>query len=169
MSVRAASLLVALSVIIAASLVTRQQESPMALAEAFVRAVNASDRATLERLVHPDVVVYLKERDPERWEQVLSGWAAAEFGPGYDIVVRPSSEVDLYDAEQQTLVFGNRLRFRFPILPPSHFLIIQIRNPSDPEVSKQRPLLGSNAVEAVREDGGRWYFTLPVVEILPDF
>jgi hypothetical protein len=169
MSVRAASLLVALGVVIAASWATRMQESPMILAEAFVRAANTSDRTALENLVHPDVIVYLKERDPERWEQVLAGWAGTRFGAGYDIVVRPSSEVDLYDEGQQTLVFGDRLRFRFPVQPPSHFLIIQIKNRSPLGASDERPLLGSNAVEAVREDGGRWYVTVPVVEILPDF
>lgn len=168
MSVRAASLLVALGVVIAASLAARHQESPMALAEAFVRAANAADRSALERLVHPDVIGYLKERDPERWKQVMDGWAGTRFGEGYDIVVRPSSEVELYDERQRTLVFGDRLRFRFPVQPPSHFLIIQI--PSEaPLAVDERPLLGSNAVEAVREDGGRWYVTVPVVEILPDF
>ena len=169
MSVRAASLLVALGVVIAASVATRMQESPRVLAEAFVRAANASDRAALESLVHPDVIVYLKERHPERWEQVLAGWAGTRFGAGYDIVVRASSEVDLYDEEQQTLVFGDRLRFRFPVQPPSHFLIIQIQNGSAVGANDETPLLGSNAVEAVREDGGRWYVTVPVVEILPDF
>ncbi len=169
MSVRAASLLVALGLVIAASLATGRQESPMVLAEAFVRAANASDRTALENLVHPDVIVYLKESDPERWEQVLAGWASTQFGAGYDIVVRPSSEVGLYDEGQQTLVFGDRLRFRFPIQPPSHFLIIQIKNRSPLDTHDERPLLGSNAVEAVREDGGRWYVTVPVVEILPDF
>jgi hypothetical protein len=169
MSVRAASLLVALGVVIAASVATRMQESPKLLAEAFVRAANASDRGALERLVHPDVVAYLEEQDPERWEQVLAGWAGTRFEAGYDVVVRPSSEVDLYDEAQQTLVFGDRLRFRFPVQPPSHFLIIQIKNGSAASANDERPLLGSNAVEAVREDGGRWYVTVPVVEILPDF
>lgn len=169
MSVRAASLLVALGVVIAASLAARQQESPMALAEAFVRAANASDRVALENLVHPEVIGYLKERDPERWEQVLAGWAGTRFGAGYEVVVRPSSEVDLYDEGQQTLVFGDRLRFRFPVRPPSHFLIIQIQSKSPLGTNEERPLLGSNAVEAVREDGGRWYVTVPIVEILTDF
>lgn len=168
MSVRAATLLVSLGLVIAASWAARHQESPMALAEAFVRAADAADRSALERLVHPDVVGYLKERDPERWEQVLNGWTGTRFGAGYDIVVRPSSEVELYDEGQQTLVFGDRLRFRFPVQPPSHFLIIQIQRQS-PLEADERPLLGSNAVEAVREDGGRWYVTVPVVEILPDF
>ena len=169
MSVRAASLLVALGVVIAASWVTRMQESPMVLAEAFVRAANASDRTALENLVHPDVIAYMKEREPERWEQVLAGWAGTRFGADYDIVVRRSSEVALYDEVQLTLVFGDRLRFRFPVQPPSHFLIIQIKNRSPPGATDERPLLGSNAVEAVREDGGRWYVTVPVVEILLDF
>ncbi len=169
MSVRAASLLVALGVVIAASWVTRMQESPMVLAETFVKAANASDRPALRNLVHPDVIAYLKEHDPERLEQVLTGWAETRFGAGYDIVVRPSSEVDLYDAGQQTLIFGDRLRFRFPVQPPTHFLIIQITDGSALGASAERPLLGSNAVEAVREDGDRWYVTVPVVEILPDF
>lgn len=169
MSVRAIPLLVALLVAVAASLASRPQETPMALAEAFVQAANAADRPALERLVHPDVANFLELNHPERWEQVLTSWSASRFDESFDIVVRQASEVDLYDEERRTLAFGDKLRFRFAIFPPSHFLIIQMRGREAFGEDSVRPRLGrSSAVEAVIEDGGRWYLTVPLVEVASD-
>jgi hypothetical protein len=167
MGIRAASLIAALVVALAASLATRRQESPLSLAEAFVRAADGADRTALKTLVHPDVVDYLSAEEPARWEEVLSGWADTRFSADYEIVVREASEVDLYDEELQAIVFGDKLRFRFPIVPPSHFLIIQMQVPDDVVAGGQLPA-GSRAVEGAREEAGRWYLTVPIVEILPD-
>lgn len=168
MSIRAASLLVALCVAVSASFESaRHQEDPRALAEAFVGAANDGDRAALEALVHPDVVAYLMQQMPERWEEVLSGWAETRFDEDYHVTVRPASDVEAYDEGTQALVFGGKLHFRFPVLPPSHFLIIQKAG----EIKSRDGRLGLGgpaAVEAVRQDSGRWYITVPVVEILPD-
>ncbi len=168
MSIRAASLLVALCVAVSAPFESaRHQEDPRALAEAFVGAANDGDRAALQALVHPDVVAYLMEQMPERWEEVLSGWAETRFDDDYHVTVRPASDVEAYDEGTQALVFGGKLRFRFPVLPPSHFFIIQ--NAGEIENRDGRLGLGGPAaVEAARQDGGRWYITVPVVEILPD-
>ncbi len=126
MSIRAASLLVALCVTVSAPFESaRHQEDPRALAEAFVGAANDGDRAALEALVHPGVIAYLLQQMPERWEEVLSGWAETRFDDDYHVTVRPASDVEAYDEGAQALVFGDKLRFRFPVLPPSHFLIIQ--------------------------------------------
>lgn len=169
MGIRAASLLAALTVAFVASLASRRQESPLSLAEAFVRAADRADRVSLETLVHPDVGAYLRAEDPERWEEVLAGWTSTRFGAEYEIVVREASDVDLYDPELQAIVFGDKLRFRFPVVPPSHFLIIQIQVPEEMENGGARiAASGSRAVEGVREDAGRWYLTVPIVEILPD-
>jgi len=168
MSIRAASLLVALFVAVSASFESaRHQEDPRALAEAFVGAANDGDRAALEALVHPDVVTYLMEQMPERWEEVLSGWAETRFADDYHVTVRPASDVEAYDEGTQALVFGGKLRFRFPVLPPSHFFIIQKAGEIESRDGRLG-LSGPAAVEAVRQDGGRWYITVPVVEILPD-
>jgi hypothetical protein len=168
MSIRAASLLVALCVAVSAPFeLARHQEDPRALADAFVGAANDGDRAALQALVHPDVVAYLMEQVPERWEEVLSRWAETRFDDDYHVTVRPASDVEAYDEGTQALVFGGKLRFRFPVLPPSHFFIIQ--NAGEIENRDGRLGLGGPAaVEAARQDGGRWYITVPVVEILPD-
>ncbi len=100
---------------------------------------------------------------------MLAGWTDTRFGADYEIVVRPASEVGLYDEELRAIVFGDRLRFRFPVVPPSHFLIIQIQAPDDVVAdSELAQATGSRAVEGVREDAGRWYLTVPILEILPD-
>ncbi len=168
MSIRAASLLVALCVAVSAPFeLARHQEDPRALAEAFVGAANDGDRAALEALVHPRVVAYLLQQMPERWDEVLSRWAETRFDDDYHVTVRPASDVEAYDEGSHALVFGGKLRFRFPVLPPSHFLIIQKAG----EIESRDGRLGLGgpaAVEAVRQDGGRWYITVPVVEILPD-
>ena len=73
--------------------------------------------------------------------------------------------MELYDQETSSLVFGERLRLYFPVLPPSHFLLI--RNPGEMRADGSGGL-GSNAVEATREDNGRWYLTVPLIEIAQD-
>ena len=169
MGIRAASLLAALTVALVTSVATLRQETPLSLAEAFVRAADSADRSSLETLVHPDVVAFLTARDPSRWEDVLAGWASTRFGEDYEIVVRAARDVELYDEEVQAIVFGDKLRFRFPVVPPTHFLIIQIEVPEDVALEAGHPMgTGSRAVEGVREEAGRWYLTVPIVEILPD-
>lgn len=168
MSIRATSLLVALTAALAASLAARRQENPQTLAEAFVDAARAGDRQALERLVHPQVSDYLRNHAPERWEQVVTGWTESGFGAQYEVVIRRAADVHLYDQAQQALIFGERLRFRFPIRPPSHFLIFQIERRTGGDGDAWTEATGSNVVEAIAEDGGRWYLTVPIVEILPD-
>ena len=169
MGIRAASLLAAVTVALIASLATRRQESPLSLAEAFVRAADSADRKSLETLVHPAVITYLSTEDSTRWEDVLDSWTATRFGQDYEVVVRAAADVDLYDDELQAIVFGEKLRFRFPVVPPTHFLIIQIQVPEDVGTDDRRVApTGSRAVEGVREEAGRWYLTVPVLEILPD-
>ena len=169
MITRATLLLLATCTATAAALALRSQEDPASLAHEFVKAADAGDRSALEALVHPDVARFHRARDLERWEEVLDSWARTRFEPDHDVVVRPAAEVELYNEERHTLVLGDRLQFRFPLHPPSHFLIMRIRAPADSAPASDRTDIGgSNAVEAVFEQGGRWSLTVPVVEIRPD-
>lgn len=141
------------------------EDTPQALGEKMITAMKAKDKDALILLIHPGFVTHMKKNDPATLDQILNDWANTRVPETYEFQVRSIDEVKDYDKATQTLVTGGQTMY-FPE-PPTDLLIlmgdVEIKEKVDGEektAAARVPLI----VNAVTNDGGKWYFVLPVIK-----
>lgn len=140
-------------------------DSPQALGEKMITAMKAKDKNALIPLIHPGFVTHMKKNDPATLDKILNDWANTRVPETYEFQVSSIDEVKDYDKATQTLASGGQTLY-FPV-PPTDLLIlmgdVEIKEEVDGEektAAARVPLI----VNAVTNDGGKWYFVLPVIK-----
>lgn len=137
-------------------------DTPQALGNNMIAAIQAKNQTTLMSLIHPDVVAYLKANDPEKLDKTIQNWLKTKVPPNHEFIVQPIKEVPDYDPATQTLTFG-AIKMYFPT-PPTAFMILvgdleaKVKVDGKEETKKGR---GPVTIDAIAQKDGKWYIVLP--------
>jgi hypothetical protein len=141
------------------------QSTPEELGKSKAAATQANDKAALKALIHPEVLKHMQENNPQKLEELLQAWMQITIPENYMFGVKPVSEISEYDAKTQSMnVTGQTMHF--PI-PPTHFMVFVIEQEQTVKVGgkeEKRMMKIPLGVDPIRQDKGKWYILLPVIQ-----
>lgn len=141
------------------------QSTPDELGKTKAAATQAKDKAALKALIHPQVLKHMQENNPEKLEELLQAWTEITIPENYMFGVKPVSEISEYDTKTQSMnVTGQTMHF--PV-PPTHFMVFVVEKEQTVDVGgkkEKRTVKIPLGVDPIRQDKGKWYILLPVVQ-----
>ena len=123
-------------------------ETPEALAQAYVQAKNASNPERLKAILHPEFIDFLLEQGPTALEEVLTRWAQGQAPTEYEIELIDISNFPAYHAETQQWEIGPGQVIYYPVAPE---LMLRFW------VTSEAGERGAGETFAISSKAGRWY------------
>lgn len=127
------------------------QKTDEELIRKYVDAVNKDSRKTLEQIIYPESLKYLKANSPKILETNIKKALSRKFPKKFYIEIKPFDHTN-YDPDLKRYELENEYAF-FPVNPTYSFTI-KIENKD-----KTFELLASDVM--VQQDG-RWYIVWPI-------
>ena len=138
--------------------------TPEALGNKVLEAIKAQNKDELKSLIHPEVISYLKDKNPGELDKVIGNLLSLKIPPTSEFVVQPMEEVSEYDKATQTLTFRENTLY-FPI-PPSDLLVLvtetEIPRKDEKGVETRVKAKVGVMVNTITEYNKAWYIVLPV-------
>lgn len=135
-------LLIILSVGVKASL-AQPTPTPDALAKTLVSSINAKNKNSVQALIHPQLVSYLRVTDPAMLNNITASLMSLKIPPGYkmgvvslDDVEKSGSGMAKYDKANQTLtLMGSPAYYK---IPPTHLMALVVEKQKTVEVDGKK-------------------------------
>lgn len=138
--------------------------TPEALGNKVLEAIKAQNKDALKALIHPEVVDYLKDKNPGELDKVIGNLLGLKVPETSEFVVQPMEEVSEYDKATQTLTFRENTLY-FPI-PPTDLLVLvtetEIPKKDEKGVETKVKAKVGVMVNTITEYNKAWYIVLPV-------
>ncbi len=138
--------------------------TPEALGNKVLEAIKAQNKDALKSLIHPEVIDYLKDKNPGELDKVIGNLLSLKIPETSEFVVQPMEEVSEYDKATQTLTFRENTLY-FPI-PPTDLLVLvtetEIPKKDEKGVETKVKAKVGVMVNTITEYNKAWYIVLPV-------
>ena len=138
--------------------------TPEALGNKVLEAIKAQNMDALKALIHPEVIDYLKDKNPGELDKVIGNLLSLKVPETSEFVVQPMEEVSEYDKSTQTLTFRENTLY-FPI-PPTDLLVLvtetEIPKKDEKGVETKVKAKVGVMVNTITEYNKAWYIVLPV-------
>jgi hypothetical protein len=139
-------------------------DTPDALGNKVLEAIKTQNKDALKSLIHPEVIAYLKDKNPGELDKVLGNLLGLKIPPTSEFVVQPMEEVSEYDKATQTLTFRENTLY-FPI-PPTDLLVLvteaEIPKKDEKGVETKVKAKVGVMVNTITQYNKGWYIVLPV-------
>lgn len=142
-------------------------DTPEALGNKVLEAIKAQNKDALKALIHPEVIEYLKGKNPGELDKVLGNLLSLKIPKSSEFVVQPMEEVSEYDKATQTLTFRESTLY-FPI-PPTDLLVLvtetEIPKKDEKGVETKVKAKVGVMVNTITQYNKGWYIVLPVKKV----
>ena len=161
---------VVITIALVVSVVSAQaaQETPEALTKTMVAAINAKNKASVQSIIHPQVVSYLSVTDPAMLDNITASLMQLKIPADYKVGVigldqLGDSGMASYDKSTQTLtMMGSPAYYKFP---PTHLMAIVVEKEKmvDVDGKKQKKIVKVPLTPTplpIAQYQGKWYIVI---------
>ncbi len=139
------------------------QGTPEALTRTMVSSINATNKAAVQSLIHPQVVSYLRVTDPAMLENITNSLMQLKIPTDYKVGVISiddlgDSGMASYDKSTKTLtMMGSAAYYKFP---PTHLMALVVEKKNKENKMVKVPLTPTPL--PIAQYQGNWYIVIAV-------